>query len=444
MSIYDINGNQISSGGTSGNFDEKIVNLVDTNKITYGYSVTDNYGTLTPKESACYFDVSAEYGRTYYCNITPTPVAGDKQKAIASSGVAGFRVLGLDENGRVVTNGVSVDQSKTYDSNGEALYNNYCVIKINDSNVVKLRVSALIVYSLTNRGDYDGMFSTEYSCPNVNSYGVDYLGYEYGNNLLEMDTSTYLGLIEKMEDDERATKMLNYKGINPNPIYGKKIAFLGDSNLQYKMPDITTYFKEVYGAEVVKSYAKAGHTWAQSSGDSTATDSTGVGQVNQLCADFVDDGSNIMNDNIDIIIIMLGTNDNNWGTPITSEGDLTTAIGAMDWGLKKLAYYGRNKKIGVLNVPRTNDTAETLVLDETTGEYYIKQAETNKQKHTRAYAQKYCFPIFETALMGRMISDKVTGEYASQNYYFGDGVHIGTWCWEHLLPMICKWVAYHI
>lgn len=446
MAVYDINGNVVSSGGSDDNFDTLQVNLINpSTNIVYGYRNAGN-GTPYADSNACYFEIPVVYGKTYYCNILRTPVATYDGVALIAAGQTSYSLVGYDSNGTVVSNGVSSEQVITRHEGSTAHYRNYQTITIASSSVVKIRLFESIAYSLTVHNNIDGMFSEQYDYPNINTLGVEYLDRQYGNDLTIMKPSPYLGLMEQMIDDQtgKVDDIIDTNAVIRSPLNGKRIVFLGDSNMQYKMGQITTYFETYYNAKV-SSYAKAGVTWEQADGDETATDFSGVGQVNQVCRDYYNSESpTILNDDIDVIIIMLGTNCNSVGTPITSEGDLTTLVGAMDWGLKKLSYYARNKKIGVMNVPRTNDTAERLALNSDTGEYYVVQGEGTKQKYVRAYAQKYCLPLFETSLMGRMIADATTREYAQQNYYFGDGVHLGTWCWEHLLPSMASWIAFEV
>ena len=272
---------------------------------------------------------------------------------------------------------------------------------------------------------------------------------ESSSEMIKFSDDIDLGLIVKqMISSERfQTQFLEtlnnqLRSMNVKPLDGKKILLIGDSNFQYKYEanaadSLKNYIKSTYNADVY-SLAKAGATWEQVDGDSTTESYTsGVGQINWLINNHVVADTKLLDDTYDIIIIMLGTNCTAIGTP-NDEG-ITTMCGAIDYCLKRLAYYGRNKTIGILNVPRTNDRCS--IINNGNGTYYVN-ADTNKQQYVRLYANKYNIPLFESALMGRMIGDIMTTEFASQNYYFGDGVHIGTWGWNHFLPMIGKWIAY--
>ena len=108
-------------------------------------------------------------------------------------------------------------------------------------------------------------------------------------------------------------------GSGGSPIEGKRVHFIGDSNLQYISDELKTYLEETYGCTVTNS-AVAGATW-ETTGGASATDSSGVGQVNKAIANV--DSSNLLTD-YDCIVIMLGTNCGTEGDLTDTSADVTT------------------------------------------------------------------------------------------------------------------------
>ena len=134
-----------------------------------------------------------------------------------------------------------------------------------------------------------------------------------------------------------------------SPIDGKRVHFIGDSNLQYISDELKTYMEETYDCTVTNS-AYAGATW-ETTGGASSTDSSGVGQVNKAIANV--DSSNLLTD-YDCIVIMLGTNCNAAGELTDTSDDVSTMCGAMKYCMEKLCYYGRQIPIGVI-IPIRSD-----------------------------------------------------------------------------------------
>ena len=264
-------------------------------------------------------------------------------------------------------------------------------------------------------------------------------------NIKFSDDLNLSGIFEQFATAEDFVRVLEEKLNNMmvRPISGKKILLIGDSNFQYNYQSeddtaIRKYMKNTYNADVF-SYAVAGATWEQGNPDDETDTTSGVGQIKRLLKEHLVEETELLDDTYDIIIVMLGTNCNKVGK--ANDTDTTTMCGAMNYCLKRLAYYGREKVIGILNVPRRNQMA---IISGDSAENYTLNIEGEKQKLVRLYANKYNMPLFETHLMGRSVGDAEVSELSKTGHYFWDEVHLGQPTWDHLIPMIGKWIAYTI
>lgn len=209
-----------------------------------------------------------------------------------------------------------------------------------------------------------------------------------------------------------------------SPIYGKRVHFIGDSNLQYIADELKTYLEATYGCIVTNS-AQAGATWENPNGNvNTVTDSSsGVGQVNQVIANV--DSSNLIVD-YDIIITMLGTNCGTLGTMDDAYSDVSNMCGAMKWCMSKLCYYGRTIKLGVIIPPKTQDTTSNTF--------------PQKFEYVKAIAEQYSVPILDMYNASRACGESLTPD--GTDYYFGDSVHLGTNGKKHFKEIVGKWITY--
>ena len=421
MALYDIHGKVISSGGSGGtseHFVEKTVNMLNPADFTYGKQWANN-SWWNPSEKYFYVDVPVEYGKTYYCNLTEKPCATKGTTEYLANGAVNFD--GLNADGVFVSGGISANQSVAgFDSQGARILNNYTIISVTSEQVKTVRIYGLIEYSLTVHGSYNGMFSDEYTAPNFNAYGIEYLGYAYGNNLYELDSNAYLALMEKMEDDDRATEMLDYKGLKPNPIYGKKVWIVGDSNTQYALTIIEPLFVDEYGCEFT-SYAKAGHAWGttDSANGFNTTDNSGIGQLNRICAqaEYANDGEYFAEDK-HIFLFMMGTNSSSGGSGNADTNDPSTAYSAMEYCFRKISRYARvGNAVGVI-IP--------LEINQTDKENQI------------ALCKKYAIPYIDLMTEVRVYQDNGT------NYLTDGGNHMAANGVKHWKRIIGKWVAYQI
>ena len=214
-------------------------------------------------------------------------------------------------------------------------------------------------------------------------------------------------------------------GSSGSPIEGKRVHFIGDSNLQYISDDLKTYLEETYGCTVTNS-AYAGATW-ETTGGASATDNSGVGQVNKAIAKV--DGSNLLTD-YDCIVVMLGTNCNTEGELTDTSGDVSTMCGAMKYCMEKLCYYGRQIPIGVI-IPIRSDANYTAPIELPT-----------KFQKVEEIAKLYNVPTLNLYTDGRIIPNGMTPD--GNGYYLTDSVHMGANGKLLFKQMVGKWIAYEL
>ena len=213
-------------------------------------------------------------------------------------------------------------------------------------------------------------------------------------------------------------------GSGGSPIAGKRVHFIGDSNLQYISDELKSYLEETYGCTVTNS-AKAGATWETANGANTTDTSSGVGQVNRAVAKV--DISNLLTD-YDCIVVMLGTNCTTEGELTDTSADVSTMCGAMKYCMEKLCYYGRQIPIGVI-IPIRSDSS-----------YSAPIALPGKFQKIEEIAKLYNIPTLNLYTAGRIIPNGMTPD--GSNYYLTDSVHLGANGKLLFKQMVGKWVAY--
>lgn len=211
---------------------------------------------------------------------------------------------------------------------------------------------------------------------------------------------------------------------NGSPIAGKRVHFVGDSNLQYILDELKNYLEETYGCTVTNS-AKAGATWETSNGSDTTESESGVGQVNQAIANV--DTSKLIAD-YDCIVVMLGTNCNTEGELTDTSDDVSTMCGAMKYCMEKLCYYGRQIPIGVIIPIRTDSSYSAPV--ELPGKF----------KKIEEIAKLYNVPTLNLYTDGRIIPNGMTPD--GNGYYLTDSVHMGANGKLLFKQIVGKWIAY--
>lgn len=208
-----------------------------------------------------------------------------------------------------------------------------------------------------------------------------------------------------------------------NPIVGKRIAMIGDSNTQYSGSEIKTYMEETYGCSFVP-LGHAGATWETPNGVD-ATDNSAVGRVNNIV-------KNVNTDNLiieyDAIVIMMGTNCSNEGALEDTANDVSTMCGAMRYCMEKLCYYGRKIPIGVIIPIRSDGTKGDTM--------------PSRFEKIANIAREFGVPTLNLYDNGRIIDNSMTPD--GSNYYLTDSVHLGANGTLQLKRIMGKWIAYQL
>lgn len=207
-----------------------------------------------------------------------------------------------------------------------------------------------------------------------------------------------------------------------NPIKGKKICLIGDSNTQYSGAGFKTYFEETYGCTFVP-LGYAGATWETSNGVN-AMDNSAVGRVNALIAN-ADADTKLCTD-YDMVLIMMGTNCSSLGTVDDTSADVSTMCGAMRYCLEKLVYYYRKSKIGVILPPQRNDGND---------------GQLSRNDIIQQIAEEYAVATLDLNRRGQIVGDSKLGV---SSYYLDDGLHFGANGQIAFKQTVGKWMAYQL
>ena len=205
-----------------------------------------------------------------------------------------------------------------------------------------------------------------------------------------------------------------------NPIYGKHVWLIGDSNTQYNLSAISSLFIDDYGCEFT-SYATAGYAWGTTDTENgfDTTDNSGIGQLNRICAqaENATDGEYFAQDK-HVFLFMMGTNASSGGSGDASTNDPSTAYSAMSYCFNKISRFARvGNAIGVI-IPLEINT-------------------TDKENQI-ALCKKYAIPYIDMMTEARVYQDHGT------NYITDGGNHMaanGLLNWKRIIG---KWVAYCI
>ena len=200
-----------------------------------------------------------------------------------------------------------------------------------------------------------------------------------------------------------------------NPIYGKHVWIVGDSNTAYNLSAIQSLFEDDYGCEFT-SMALAGASWGATSFD--VTDNSGIGQVNNICSNAENVDGEYFDENKHIFLFMMGTNASSGGNGDGGSDDPSTCYSAMDYCFKKITRYARvGNAVGVI-IP--------LCINGTDKENQI------------ALCEKYGIPYIDLMKQVRIYED------GGQNYITDGGNHMASNGIKHFKRIIGKWVAYQI
>lgn len=227
---------------------------------------------------------------------------------------------------------------------------------------------------------------------------------------------------EKMESIKEeviaaANDEISAMAIKMNPIYGKHVWIIGDSNTQYNLSAIQSLFEDDYGCTFT-SYATAGFPWGTENGENT-TDNSAVGQLNRICAQAEDLEGEYFAEDKHIFLFMMGTNATSGGNGSESTADdVSTCYGAMNYCLNKISRYARaGNAVGVI-IP--------LEINATDKENQI------------ALCKKYAIPYIDLMTEARIYQDH------GSNYITDGGNHMAGNGILHWKRIIGKWVAYAI
>ena len=220
--------------------------------------------------------------------------------------------------------------------------------------------------------------------------------------------------------------VLSAGGSGGSPIAGKRVHFIGDSNLQYISNELKAYLEETYGCTVTNS-AKAGATWETANGTNTTDIGSGVGQVNQAVAKV--DSSNLLTD-YDYIVVMLGTNCTAEGELTDTSANVSAMCGAMKYCMEKLCYYGRRISIGVIIPMRTDSN------------YSAPVELPSKFRKIEEIAKLYNVPTLNLYTAGRIIPNGMTPD--GNGYYLSDSVHLGASGTIQFCQLVGKWIDYQL
>ena len=210
-------------------------------------------------------------------------------------------------------------------------------------------------------------------------------------------------------------------GDSTNPIKGKKICLIGDSNTQYSGAGFKTYFEETYGCTFVP-LGYAGATWEN--GDGVTHEYSAVGRVNGLIANAAED-TKLCTD-YDMVLIMMGTNISNLGAVTDTSADVSTMCGAIRYCLEKLVYYYRKSKIGVILPPQRNEGNDVQI---------------SRNDIIQQICEEYAVPTLDLNRRGQIVGNSKLGV---SSFYLDDGLHFGANGQIAFKQTVGKWMAYEL
>lgn len=227
---------------------------------------------------------------------------------------------------------------------------------------------------------------------------------------------------EKMESIKEeviaaANDEISAMTIKMNPIYGKHVWIIGDSNTQYNLSDIQSLFEDDYGCTFT-TYATAGYPWGTENGEDT-TDNSAVGQLNRICAQAEDQEGEYFAEDKHIFLFMMGTNATSGGNGSASAAnDVSTCYGAMNYCFNKISRFARcGNAVGAIIPLEINST---------------------DKENQITLCKKYAIPYIDLMTEARIYQDN------GANYITDGGNHIAGNGILHWKRIIGKWVAYVI
>ena len=393
MTLYDIKGNPIVVGGGSvsgkvglANLSEEIINkvlvvdenteiinLLDISAVSVGRDDNQYY---TGYRTSDYIPVTA--GQTYVA------------QSWDSTGNTGYDKVKLYDADKTYV------QTFTTAGNGTIRYV-----------IFTPEVNGFIRYEYTysetaNPMVYIGLATTD-------TY-VEYTGETLSGEVYYEVASEFKGMVRR--------------DVEPSNLYGKTVYMIGDSNSDNWSNGTAKELEKRYGCTVV-GLGKYGATWATTGDETDADSSNAIGQFNNfISAVGITEDTYMFPDDV-VLLFMMGTNAG-CGTFDSSNEDVTTPGGAINYILKRAKYYGRKIPIGIF-LPWCGSNNDQLA----------------------AAAEYYKIPYFD---ISAIIADdtpttgleRPDGTTVSQNYITDGGNHLAANGWEMFKRIAHPWIAYQI
>lgn len=402
--LYDIHGNPIAVGGGGGsvsgevglaNLSEEIINefvvvdentpiynILDISKVSVGrFDGTTLNGGYTEYRTSDYIPVSG--GQTYVAQAWDTRGGGYHDC-----------IMLYDADKKFI-------QKATTKASGTI---HYCIFTPEESGYIRY---CYYHTATANPMVYVGIATTDTF--------VEYTGKTLSGEVM-------YGIAGKFKDMIR-------RDVEPSNLYRKTVYIIGDSNADNWVGGTSDYLEKRYGCKVV-GLARYGATWETANGETDTALSNAIGQWNAFVSEVgISEDGYLFPDDV-VLLFMMGTNCGNAGNMTDNVKDLaedvSTAVGAQKYILRRAKYYGRNIAIGVF-LPWCGATNEALA----------------------KIADYYKIPTFDIPAM--VIDDTPTagltrpdGTTVSQNYFSDGGNHLSSWGWEMFKRIAHPWIAYEI
>ena len=379
-----------------------LINLLDGKTTKVGYTFSNGAGGETNNTNCTiYYNIPVEQGKTYCLfGRNTTQANGRYYCAYNASGT-------VTGGGSEWTNGNSAS-SKTITVDGTSY--SYLAIKIADGVTTKLSLCLLNSAEVKAFTVFDPKYLFEENSP---TYGTELHETNTLPFVRDQLTPSILSSVQESIDSAVADAVKK-----ANPIYGKHVWMIGDSNAQYPMAQFKALFEDEYGC-VYSSYAVAGMAWGTTSSDgASTTDNSAIGQLNRICALAEDTTNELFAENKHIFLFQMGTNASSGGSGSASVTDYSTAYTAMDYCFNKISRYARaGNAVGVIVPIKINTTDKANLI---------------------ALAKKYAIPCIDLMTEARIYED-----YGA-NYILDGGNHLaanGVLQWKRIVG---KWVCYQI
>ena len=300
---------------------------------------------------------------------------------------------------------ITVDDTTYYIRHWKFSYNHNVCVRWGFGNNVRLDTSQIVYWT-------DTPVDEEFLRNNGKTYSSNA---DFKKIVSDITNEQMEGIKKEVLDS--ANDEIAGMAIKINPIYGKHIWMIGDSNTQYNLSGIQSLFEDEYGCTFT-SYATAGYPWGTENGENT-TDNSAVGQINRICSQAENLESEAFSEDSHIFLFMMGTNATSGGNGSESTADdVSTCYGAMNYCFRKISRYARvGNAVGVI-IPLEINT-------------------TDKENQI-ALCKKYAIPYIDLMTEARIYQDN------GVNYITDGGNHMAGNGMLHWKRIVGKWVAYRI